>query len=625
MERITRKKFDRLGYVGLAAIAAIFAAMAVILFLERSGIQYQYNATALDYLPQQQQISKAQALTDCEKNCLVLYEGGNAASMEALDTFQAVLTDMKVGYDAVDIARNSHYDFGQYSTAIVLLSDLSKLGDRLFELDAWVQGGGGALFPMTLEREIYFDVMASKFGILESSYDYQVVDSIYVTPDFMLGGGRAFTITDPWDSALGVLVRDGNGVKVHAYTADQRRVALIWETQYGAGKFVFDNFGIYTKEWRGFYAASYSLLGSVCAYPVINASNFYLDDFPSQVPDGNSQYVWRDYGISIRDFYVNVWWPDMMALAEQYGLKYTGLAILCYDDNVDGTTPSQADEQTFLYFGNMLLRMGGEIGYHGYNHQPLCLDDCDYQGVYDYKTWESEAAMKSGLDKLMELCDKLFPGVKMSVYVPPSNLLSDGAEAFLAREYPNIRTISGIYFPDAMLDFSCTQEFDVTPEGVVAQPRITSGCDLDPYMQIAAISELNFHYVNSHFTHPDDALDPDRGAEMGWETLKTRFTQYLDWLYTAAPNLRDFTGSETSAAVQRFAALTVSTQVSPNRVDISLGNFHDEAQLLVRFNAGQPRAAEGGTLEHLTGSLYLLQASSPQVTIALDTEAKAAL
>ena len=56
----------------------------------------------------------------------------------------------------------------------------------------------------------------------------------------------------------------------------------------------------------------------------------------------------------------------MMNLSDKYGVKYTGLAIECYDDAIDGTTDATPDTGTFLNFGNMLLRKGGEIGYHGY-------------------------------------------------------------------------------------------------------------------------------------------------------------------------------------------------------------------------------------------------------------------
>ena len=614
MERL-RAKLAAFEYKGLAAITIVFAVITVILFLERSGIQYQYNKLSLSFLPSDATMPKAEALAQVPKDCLLLYSSEIVESRQALEEFEMILTDMKVGHDTVDIAEVDDYDFNDYATAILLINNLSYLQDKLMELDAWVYDGGGAMFPLTLSKESYFSVMEAKFGILESSYSYALVDSIYVTDNFMVGGGKSFSITDPWDSALAVRLNSSDAVTLHAYTGDERQVPLIWESRYGSGKFVLDNFGIYTKEVRGLYAASYSLLNPVTVYPVINASCFYLDDFPSQVPSGSNEYIWRDYGTSIRDFYVNIWWPDMMNLADQYGLKYTGLAIQCYDDNVDGSTPTAADEQTFLKFGNMLLRMGGEIGYHGYNHQPLCLDDCDYEGVYDYKTWESEAAMKSALDTLMELCDELFPDVQISLYVPPSNMLSEGAEEFLIREYPDIKSISGIYFDGMDVDFYCTQEFDVREDGVVEQPRIISGCNLDDYMKLAALSELNLHYINSHFTHPDDSLDPDRGAELGWETLESMFTEYLDWLYTAAPNIRNFTGSEMAAAVQRYAALTVSTSVSEDAMEIHLGNFSDEAQLMVRFNDARPKDVVGGTLEQLTDTLYLLQADQSHVTV----------
>lgn len=618
MERL-RAKLGAFEYKGIAVIALLLAGIAAMLFLERSGIQIQYNKLSLPWLSAEDTVTKAQALaSESDRSCLLLYHSGMADSAQALPEFEQILTDMKVPYDAVDLAADQDYSFDGYETAVVLLSNLSHLGEKFVELDEWVYGGGGALLPLTLAKESYFTVVESKLGILESSYEYTMVDSIYVTEDFMIGGGRSFAIEDPWESALQVQLKSGDGVRLHAYTGDGRQVPLIWESRYGQGKFVLDNVGIYTKVMRGFFAASYSLLQDVVAYPVINGSCFYLDDFPSQIPSGSSEYIWRDYGISIRDYYTNIWWPDMMNLADQYGLKYTGLAIMCYDDHVDGTTPSRADDQTFLKFGNMLLRMGGEIGYHGYNHQPLCLDDCEYNGVFDYKTWDSEAAMESALDTLMELCAELFPGVKISVYVPPSNVMSEGGTEFLIETYPGIRSISGIYFDMDDLDYYCVQEFDVRPDGVVEQPRIISGCDLDNFMRLAAISELNLHYVNSHFTHPDDALDPDRGAELGWEELKRRFTGYLDWLYTAAPNLRDFTGSEMAAAVQRFAALTVSTERHEDEMTIHLGNFTDEAQLLVRFNEELPGQVTGGTLEQLTGSLYLLQARQAEVTITFD-------
>ena len=147
-------------------------------------------------------------------------------------------------------------------------------------------------------------------------------------------------------------------------------------------------------------AASYSLLTDVGVYPVINGSAFYLDDFPSPVPEGDGTYVKRDYGMSISDFYMDVWWPDMQELASDHNVRYTGVIIENYEDATDGTIKKQKDTRRFQYFGNMLLHQGGELGYHGYNHQPLSLSNVDYGDVLPYDTWKNEAAMKKGCKRI---------------------------------------------------------------------------------------------------------------------------------------------------------------------------------------------------------------------------------
>ena len=116
------------------------------------------------------------------------------------------------------------------------------------------------------------------------------------------------------------------------------------------------------KQRAGFLQLPTVLLTDVGVYPVINGSVFYLDDFPSPVPSGDGKYVKRDYGTSIQDFYTNIWWPDMLALADEHGVRYTGVIIENYEDDTDGTVKTTTDTERFQYFGNMLLHRGGELG-----------------------------------------------------------------------------------------------------------------------------------------------------------------------------------------------------------------------------------------------------------------------
>ena len=144
---------------------------------------------------------------------------------------------------------------------------------------------------------------------------------------------------------------------------------------------------------------------------------------------------------------------------------------------------------------------------------------------------EKREDMRLSIEELNRFCTWLFPKEKFQVYVPPSNILSEEGRQILVEDFPQIRAIASIYFPG---EFEYSQDFMVSEDGMIETPRIISGYIIGSYMETGAISELNFHYVNSHFQHPDDVLDTDRGVQEGWEKLKNRLTEYTDWLYESA-------------------------------------------------------------------------------------------
>ena len=368
---------------------------------------------------------------------------------------------------------------------------------------------------------------------------------------------------------------------------------------------------------------AFSLLSSAMAYPVINSAAFYLDDFPSPVPSGNGKYIKRDYNMSISEFYSQVWWPDLVRLAERYGIRFTGVMIENYGDDTKNDPVRQTDNTQFEYYGGLLLRQNGEIGYHGYNHQPLVLPNTDYGNEYTYVQWPNRKAIVDSLNELIAFQKTVLPAATSSVYVPPSNILSSEGRQIIGEDVPQIRAIASMAFPpDSSLEY--VQEFGVAADGVVEAPRIVSGSMVNnSYMRLAAVSELNMHYVSTHFMHPDDLLDEDRGAKEGWETYRKGLEDYLDWLEQSAPSIRMQTGTECAAAVQRFSGLTVSMATSDDSWDLHLGNLIDQGWLMFRANNGTPGRVRGGSLTKLTGNLYLLKATSATVHIERKTGGEA--
>lgn len=614
-------KWKRFRWQGLVKVWAMFMAIALVLLVESLGVHYGATRFDITYLDRDKAIPAADAIAGEKATNLLVIDSSQEGVSDAESMLDRVLLDMKVPTVTVDLAQGDEIPtLKQYQTMVIAMPDLDPLDEHVLQIMQWVKKGGGVMFAMTPEKTGYLDVIGPQIGIESSAYKYVVTEGITPSKDFMLGGGQTYMFSDPFKSSLSVALNDR--AQVEAVSSDGR-TPLVWRSSVESGTAVMCNIGIYVKMVRGFYASAFSLLSSAMAYPVINSAAFYLDDFPSPVPSGNGKYIKRDYNMSISEFYSQVWWPDLVRLAERYGIRFTGVMIENYGDDTKNDPVRQTDNTQFEYYGGLLLRQNGEIGYHGYNHQPLVLPNTDYGNEYTYVQWPNRKAIVDSLNELIAFQKTVLPAATSSVYVPPSNILSSEGRQIIGEDVPQIRAIASMAFPpDSSLEY--VQEFGVAADGVVEAPRIVSGSMVNnSYMRLAAVSELNMHYVSTHFMHPDDLLDEDRGAKEGWETYRKGLEDYLDWLEQSAPSIRMQTGTECAAAVQRFSGLTVSMATSDDSWDLHLGNLIDQGWLMFRANNGTPGRVRGGSLTKLTGNLYLLKATSATVHIERKTGGEA--
>ena len=610
-------KWKRFRWQGLVKVWAVFMAIALVLLVESLGLHYGATRFDITYLDRDKAIPAANAIAGEKATNLLVVDSSQEGVSDAESMLDRVLLDMKVPTVTVDLAQGDEIPtLKQYQTMVIAMPNLDPLGEHVLQIMQWVKKGGGVMFAMTPEKTGYLDVIGPQIGIESSAYKYVVTEGITPSEDFMLGGGQTYMFSDPFKSSLSVALNDRAQVEA---VSSNGRTPLVWRNAVESGTAVMCNIGIYGKVFRGFYASAFSLLGSAMAYPVINSAAFYLDDFPSPIPSGNGKYIKRDYNMSISEFYSQVWWPDLVRLAERYGIRFTGVMIENYGDDTKDDPIRQTDNTQFEYYGGLLLRQNGEIGYHGYNHQPLVLPNTDYGNEYTYVQWPNRKAIVDSLNELIAFQKTVLPAATSSVYVPPSNILSREGRQIIGEDVPQIRAIASMAFPpDSSLEY--VQEFGVAADGVVEAPRIVSGSMVNnSYMRLAAVSELNMHYVSTHSMHPDDLLDEDRGAKEGWETYRKGLEDYLDWLEQSAPSIRMQTGTECAAAVQRFSGLTVSMATSDDSWDLHLGNLIDQGWLMFRANNGTPGRVRGGSLTRLTGNLYLLKATSATVHIKRKT------
>ncbi len=583
--------------------------IAMIILVERTGVKYNPKLTQEVFLPAD--LPNEEVFAE-EMECALLFDSRLEGSIKCKDSISFVLKSMRIVHDVVDVATQAFPNLTDYKTVVVALQDYDAIANHIFELCDWVESGGAVLFAMSPESTPTLEVIYPKLGIQYGELTYGNQTGLRFETD-LLPGAKGLEFGMEAIDGNGLVLRLTEDCRQHIVSLDEKQIPLLWERDFGKGRFVvYNNDILANKEARGITAAAYSLLRDYCVYPVINASIFYIDDFPAPVPEGYHELIQKQYGRNISSFYKNVWWPDMLELNKKYGIKYTGLLVETYTDNVNEPFLQEQNVENFKYFGAMLLNNGGELGLHGYNHMPLNLGDFDYRGKLEYNIWPDKEQMYKAMKELLRFGTELFPENSFLTYVPPSNILSDEGRAMLIERFPQIKVISGIYLGE---DHVMEQEFDVSEDGIVNVPRIVAGCEITPYMRWVAFNELGFHYVNSHFLHPDDVLDDERGAKNGWEYLRNKFEEYIIWLKETAPNLRNMTAQQAGGAVERYDRLRVSKQQSEDEIKLTLGRFYDEAWLMLRLNSGIPNSIEGGSMKKVCDNLYLIHATESKVTI----------
>ena len=602
----------------------VLLVLASTLFIQRTGIQYTISSvyySDLQFLPQEN-VEVDNYFVDKTIDSLVLYDSSDTDKYYELmvENVQDTLDSMRVRYDMYDVSGETLFDISNYRTAVVVLLDITKSESEIFSMMSWMENGGRVLFAIRPDPSGLLYMIYPRFGVTSISSELVPAKGVKFASD-LFPGAEGIVIGTQFINGTSYLVKLQDNCRTHLLSGDVNRNPILWECDQKKGRVVFinsDQFG--GKSARGVIASAYSLLSDVFVYPVINSSVFYIDDFPAPLPDGENEFITRYYpDMDSAVFFSNIWWPEMQEIANKYGIRYTGGMIETYTQVVVPPLYKQLDSETHKFFGRSLLSTGGEIIFHGHNHVPLCTSDNDVNSQSGYPSWPSTEAAQLSLLEVFTYANLVYPDYKIVGYMPPSNTLCSDSRRWLPLVLPNLKLIASLYLPGEGVS-AYVQEFEEASDGIIEFPRVISGYNLydDEYIQWAAINELSIHYVNSHFLHPDDILDPDRGAEKGWEYFRDEYVKFIEWLDVAAPGLRKMVSSEGAMAVQRFHRLALNYQTDESgNLEIELGNFYDEAWLIIRTSL-VPVNIDGGVITKLSSERYLIQALQPNIEITFE-------
>jgi hypothetical protein len=532
-------------------------------------------------------------------------------SLKLKENIERTLQYIQKTYFSYDSSKTA-VDFSNCEQIILTTGFLTHLGS-VEEIENFVLEGGNLFLMNRLEPyDAHFQLLAPSLGIVDTN-GYTNSTSINMNSNLLIGAEKnSFLDGELDDSSLNVELN----VDTKVYATNQNQNGLIWKNSYGKGQFMILNATIaQEKVSRGVIVGMLSLMNDTYIYPIFNSKTFYIDDFPSPIAKIKNKLIHDEYRMDLPTFYHNIWWTDMLQIAKKYNITYTGALIETYNNRI--TPPFEdVNENVVNYlisFGREIIKSGGEIGVHGYNHQSLTMDK-NLSKEFGYNPWTTTDDMKKSLEELLSYTNSALPSYKITSYVPPSNVLSSEGRRILKEALPDLIVIASLYNED-FTKLSYIQEFEVADDQIMELPRVSSGyfpSISDDWSIANAITSLG---IFSHFVHPDDVISEDRSGG-NWSEMHTQFENYMQNIDDQYPWLRAQTATE--AAFSTAAALQTSVQLiqTDDQINGTIKNFNENKYFILRTNK-KIKNGKNCDIKKIDNETYLITVKAEQFQIKL--------
>ena len=534
------------------------------------------------------------------ENYLLIYDPADVQSVLTRHIVEKIIHEQKKSIQSVPFYQPVVID-SKCQGVVIATNKLKNLA-AMTSIEQYVEQGGRAAILRNLQSELLPEEMVAQLGIASLGQEISV-PGIRVTGDMFLGlQGFGFD-SDIYTTAVTDVMLTSDAVP---QVTSQEGHPIIWSHNSGQGKYIVCNSRERDdKNNYGIYTAILSQLKEDYIYPVMNMKLFFIDDFPSPVPEGKFERIYQETGLSTADFYRRLWWPEMLNNGEKYNVKYTGLIIENYGDQVKGPFVPLADvnaRNSLIVYGRELLKAGGELGIHGYNHQSLA--PAGYgQDSLGYATWESQADMEESLRELKRYISDAYPGYEIHAYVPPSNILSPEGKAAVKNVFTDIKVYSSLWNGLATAK-QYFQNFQLNADGTCELPRVTSGHVSASEKMWENYIVVNYNGVFSHFVHPDEIFY-EESENLTWTMMKQGLTDLLSELQNRFGWLEPVTATEGYEKMKDYFQMDYRVTRSEESIKINAWDFHQPLTFILRTDK-KIGSVTGGSAQRVQANAYVL-------------------
>lgn len=266
----------------------------------------------------------------------------------------------------------------------------------------------------------------------------------------------------------------------------------------------------------------------------------------------------------------------------------------------------------------------GELAVHGYNHNPLLYDrkDINFKEL-NYVPWPSQEDMAEGIKQVNSYVKELFgKNVKIYTYVPPSNMLKKEGVEVLAKHFPDLTTISSIFYG---MDEGGAYIQEVGRNKDVPRlynlPRFSSGFYYDEDEMWGIFNAFAVYGYWSHFMHPDDLISSDRSRNKTWSELKEEFEKILLIMEEKLPFLEPMKSVEMTKRYMDIEDMKIMSERNGDSLHVGMTDFRGPFKMLVRIRNKKIRNVSSGKYKEVykagSSRIYLITVEKEDMTLQL--------
>ena len=236
----------------LISIIIAYALAIIFTFFSISGPVYGNSNFEKPLLPETEAGGSRDETTEeaAGSTALQISDSGETSSWAVRDGISFLLSSMRIGYNSIDMEKDSLPDLSRYSSLIINISDLSRLDSVFDTIRSFADQGGSLLFirPPHILRS--FAPWQDLLGIKQVASESASIDTIRPNRSFMIGGGQNYRVNSNYDIAMKATLYGDTDILATTADAD---IPIIWQRKEKDGRIVVLNFPDYGKQVRGIY------------------------------------------------------------------------------------------------------------------------------------------------------------------------------------------------------------------------------------------------------------------------------------------------------------------------------------------------------------------------------------